>query len=75
MLRNAFSVNYLKELNEIGISSKIDYLSCDIEPPENTFKMSLIQLNLQFSFISYEHDKYGDKYEKLSKRVFNKSWL
>ena len=68
---NAFSVNYLKELNEIGISSKIDYLSCDIEPPENTFKIlkSLIQLNLQFSFISYEHDKYnyGDKYEKLSK--------
>lgn len=68
---NAFSVNYLKELNKIGISNNIDYLSCDIEPPENTFKILklLIQINLQFSFISYEHDKYnyGDKYEKLSK--------
>jgi len=68
---NAFNIDYLKELNELGISNKIDYLSCDIEPPENTFNILklLIELDLKFAFISYEHDKYsyGDKYEKLSK--------
>jgi len=69
--QDAFKVNYMEELNKVGISNKIDYLSCDIEPPKNTFKILklLIENNLQFSFISYEHDKYnsGDKYEKLSK--------
>ena len=69
--KDAFKVNFLTELNKIGISNEIDYLSCDIEPPENTFKILklLIEIKLEFSFISYEHDKYnyGDKYEKIAK--------
>ena len=75
--QDAFKVNYLEELNKIGLSNKIDYLSCDIEPPENTFEILklLIENNLQFSFISYEHDKYnsGNKYEKLSKEFLFES--
>ena len=74
--QDAFKINYLEELNKVGISNEIDYLSCDIEPPGNTFKILklLIENNLQFSFISYEHDKYnsGDKYEKLSKEFLLK---
>ena len=48
----------------------MSYLSCDIEPAENTFKIlkQIVNSNLSFDYISFEHDKYdiGDKYEKLS---------
>ena len=58
------------ELKKRKISKKINYLSCDIEPPENTLKIlkKLIKLGLNFDFISFEHDKYnsGDKFEILS---------
>lgn len=68
---DAFKVNYLDKLNGAGLTKRIDYLSCDIEPPKNTFKILklLINLKMQFKFISFEHDKYisGDKFEKLSK--------
>lgn len=68
--KNAFEVDYIKELENVGLSTKIDYLSCDIDPPKNTFKIlkMLINLKIEFKFISFEHDKYnfGDKYENWS---------
>ena len=68
---NAFQIDYLDEFSKYGLTPKIDYLSCDIDPPKNTFKILklLINLKIEFKYISYEHDKYsfGDKYEKLSK--------
>ena len=49
---------------------RINYLSCDIEPPKNTFEIlrKIINCDLIFDFISFEHDKYdmGDEYEKIS---------
>lgn len=69
---DAFNIDFIKEINKYKLLKNIDYLSCDIEPPENTFKIlkHLIDINLQFAFISFEHDKYqsGDKYENLSKK-------
>ena len=67
---DAFNVEYEYELKKRNISKNINYLSCDIEPPKNTFEIlkKLIKLGLEFDFISFEHDKYnsGDKFEILS---------
>ena len=67
---DAFKINYIKLVNDKKFPLKLDYLSCDIEPAENTFNIlkKIIQCGLSFNYISFEHDKYniGNKYEKLS---------
>lgn len=64
---DAFKVDYQKLILSNILPKKINYLSCDIEPAENTFKILklLIDIGLEFDFISFEHDKYqiGEKYE------------
>ena len=67
---DAFSVDYYSLKKQIGTPKRINYLSCDIEPPENTFNIlkKIIDAGLVFDFISFEHDKYneGNKYDDLS---------
>ncbi len=67
---DAFNINYIKLINDKNFPLKFDYLSCDIEPAENTFNIlkKIIQCGLSFNYISFEHDKYnvGNKYEQLS---------
>ena len=67
---NAFNIDFSSLIKEKGFSNKFNYLSCDIEPAENTFNIleKIIDSNLVFDFISYEHDKYniGNKFEVLS---------
>tara|TARA_B100000989_G_scaffold295195_1_gene275721 strand:+ start:464 stop:1093 length:630 start_codon:yes stop_codon:yes gene_type:complete len=67
---DAFNVKFENEIKNRNLPKKINYLSCDIEPPVNTFNIlkKLINLGLVFDFISFEHDKYniGDEFEKLS---------
>ena len=72
---DAFNVNYLDSITKFGLSNNIDYLSCDIEPPNNTFEILklLINLKIEFKFISYEHDKYasGEKFENQAKNFLS----
>lgn len=67
---NAFNIDYSFLLKSKKLSNRFNYLSCDIEPVENTFNIlkKIINAGLSFDYISFEHDKYniGDKYEKLS---------
>ena len=67
---DAFNINYINLIKDKNLPLKFDYLSCDIEPAENTFNIlkKIIKCGLSFNYISFEHDKYdiGDKYEKLS---------
>ena len=67
---DAFNIDYSKLVKDKNFPNRFDYLSCDIEPAENTFNIlkKIIRSGLSFSYISYEHDKYniGDKYEKMS---------
>ena len=67
---DAFNINYELLIKKKKFPNRLSYLSCDIEPTENTFKIlkQIINSNLSFDYISFEHDKYdiGDKYEKLS---------
>ena len=67
---DAFNINYELLIKKKKFPNRLSYLSCDIEPAENTFKIlkQIVNSNLSFDYISFEHDKYdiGDKYEKLS---------
>ena len=67
---DAFNIDYGSLLNKKNFPKKINYLSCDIEPPKNTFNIlkKIINTGLIFDFISFEHDKYneGKKYDDLS---------
>ena len=67
---NAFNIDYSLLIKQKQLPNKLNYLSCDIEPAENTFKIlkKIINSNLEFDYISFEHDKYniGNKYEALS---------
>ena len=69
---DAFDIDYLKLIKQKKLPNRFNYLSCDIEPAENTFEIlkKIINSNLIFDYISFEHDKYniGDKYEILSKK-------
>lgn len=67
---DAFKINYNKLVKDKNFPDRFDYLSCDIEPAENTFNIlkKIINSGLSFNYISFEHDKYsiGNKYERLS---------
>ena len=67
---NAFNINYSSLIKQRELPNRLNYLSCDIEPAENTFNIlkKVISSELNFDFISFEHDKYsiGNKYEDLS---------
>ena len=67
---DAFNINYSSLIKQRELPNRLNYLSCDIEPAENTFNIlkKVISTELNFDFISFEHDKYsiGNKYEDLS---------
>ena len=74
---NAFNVDYYSIKKKIGLHQRINYLSCDIEPAENTFNIlkKIIKAGLVFDFISFEHDKYneGNRYDELSYDFLSKN--
>lgn len=57
---NAITFDYVSALKENNLSSHIGYLSCDIEPPENTFAAlkKVIEQGITFDCITFEHDNY-----------------
>lgn len=67
---DAFNINYKLLCHEKNLPNRINYLSCDIEPAENTLNIlkKIIVSGLEFDFISFEHDKYneGKKYDALA---------
>jgi hypothetical protein len=57
---DAITFDYISALTENNMPSHIGYLSCDIEPPENTFAAlkKVIEQGIAFDCITFEHDKY-----------------
>jgi hypothetical protein len=57
---DAMTFDYAKALQENGLPTHINYLSCDIEPPENTLKAlkQVIGQGITFDCITFEHDYY-----------------
>jgi len=58
---NAITFDYLSALKQNNLSTEIDYLSCDIEPPYNTFSalQAVINQGIKFKCITFEHDLYA----------------
>lgn len=67
---DAMTFNYSDAAKLNNLPSRINYLSIDIEPPENTFKalQKVINDGLVFDLITFEHDRYqSDKdYHKVA---------
>lgn len=57
---NAITFNYTTALKENNLPTRLGYLSCDIEPPANTFAAlkQVIEQDISFDCITFEHDKY-----------------
>jgi len=57
---DAITFDYLQALEENNLPNRIGYLSCDIEPPANTFAAlkRVIEQGIVFDCITFEHDKY-----------------
>lgn len=57
---DAITFDYIDAIKENGLSNNIGYLSCDIEPPSNTFSAlkRVIEQGIIFDCITFEHDKY-----------------
>lgn len=58
---NAITFDYVKALEEQGMGTSVGYLSCDIEPPKNTFSalQRVINQGITFECITFEHDWYN----------------
>jgi len=57
---DAMTFDYALAVKKHNLSTRINYLSIDIEPPENTFKAlkKVINDGLTFDVITFEHDRY-----------------
>ena len=60
---NALTFDYARANTENNLGTHINYLSCDIEPPENTFSAlkRIIEQGITFDCITFEHDLYQAK--------------
>ena len=59
---NAITFDYVAQIKNMKLPSRINYLSCDIEPPANTFAalQRVIEQGVEFDCITYEHDNYAN---------------
>lgn len=57
---DAITFDYISALKENDLGTHIGYLSCDINPPKNTFLAlkQVIEQGISFDCITFEHDKY-----------------
>lgn len=60
---NAITFDYATAAKENNMPKRIGYLSCDIEPPSNTFAalQKVIEDGIEFDCITFEHDRYKSK--------------
>ena len=66
---SALSFDYVAALKENNLPMHINYLSCDIEPPFNTFTAlkRVIEQGITFDCITFEHDLYNYSQEDYNK--------
>jgi hypothetical protein len=66
---SALEFDYVAALQENNLPMHINYLSCDIEPPFNTFTAlrRVIEQGITFDCITFEHDLYNYSQEDYNK--------
>ena len=64
---NAITFDYIAELERRGLPKRVNYLSCDIEPPTNTLLAlkRVIEQGVEFDCITFEHDKSNPAFKDL----------
>lgn len=67
---NALNFNYRSALDKNKLKTHVNYLSCDIEPPENTFLalQTVVSQGITFDVITFEHELFKTEinYNKLA---------
>jgi len=60
---DALTFDYADKVQQLGLPQRITFLSCDIEPPRNTFAalQRAIEQGIDFDCITFEHDNYAKK--------------
>jgi len=60
---NAITFDYARAVLDNGMSTRVGYLSCDIEPAENTLNAlkKVVTDGITFDCITFEHDYYKNK--------------
>lgn len=60
---SALEFDHAAAVKSLELPNRIGYLSCDIEPPANTFAalQRVIEQGIQFDCITFEHDNYVKK--------------
>lgn len=68
---NAITFDYANAVRENNMPTRIGYLSCDIEPADNTFAalQKVIEDGISFDCITFEHDNYKSNtdYDKIAR--------
>lgn len=60
---SALDFDHATAVKQNKLSERIGYLSCDIEPPANTFAAlkRVVEQGITFDCITFEHDNYANK--------------
>ena len=66
---NALEFDYIAQVQSMGLPRRINYLSCDIEPPNNTLSAlkRVIGQGIEFDCITFEHDRCNPGFAHLVK--------
>lgn len=69
---NALLFDYVSACKQNKMKKHVNYLSCDIEPPENTFNAlkRVIGQGVTFDIITFEHDRYQSE-ENYHEKAFD----
>lgn len=73
---DALTQDYGQLIQQMNFGKVVDYFSCDIEPPEQTFQAlkSVVETGVRFRVITFEHDAYnGGESVRLDSRQYLKS--
>lgn len=74
-IADAITFDYTNANKDCNMPAHVGYLSCDIEPPSNTFKalQRVIEQGIQFKCITFEHDAYqsSENYDKIAREYLN----
>jgi hypothetical protein len=70
---DAMTFDYRSHLKNLKLPNRITYLSCDIEPPNHTFKalQQVIEQGVEFDCITFEHDNSNLKSKKHAPEDYN----
>lgn len=70
---DAMTFEYHQEVKNLNLPSRINYLSCDIEPPNHTFTAlkKVIEDGVEFDCITFEHDNSNLKSKKYAPEDYN----